>query len=30
MLQGLLRNGSDVVYDVRRRVLAFGTTPIGH
>jgi hypothetical protein len=30
VLQGLLRNGNDVVYDVGRRVLAFGTTAVGH
>ncbi len=30
VLQGLLRNGSGVVYDVGRRVLAFGTTAVGH
>ncbi len=29
VLQALLARGSDVVYDVRRRVLAFGTTAVG-
>jgi hypothetical protein len=29
VLRGLLRHGSDVAYDVRRRVLMFGTTPSG-
>jgi hypothetical protein len=30
VLQGLLRNQKDVAYDVGRRVLMFGTTPVGH
>lgn len=30
VLQGLLRKQKDVVYDVGRRVLMFGTTPVGH
>jgi hypothetical protein len=29
VLQGLLRKQKDVVYDVGRRVLMFGTTPVG-
>lgn len=29
VLQELLRHGSDVHYDVGRRVLMFGTTPVG-
>ncbi len=28
-LQGLLSTASDVYYDVARRVLMFGTTPVG-
>lgn len=30
VLRGLLAHGSDVAYDVERRVLMFGTTPVGH
>jgi len=30
VLRGLLGGGSDVAYDVGRRVLMFGTTPVGH
>ncbi len=30
VLRGLLGHGSDVAYDVQRRVLMFGTTPVGH
>ena len=30
VLQGLLRKQKDVVYDVGRRVLMFGTAPVGH
>ena len=30
VLQGLLRKQRDVAYDVGRRVLMFGTTPVGH
>ena len=30
VLQGLLRTQKDVAYDVGRRVLMFGTTPVGH
>ena len=30
VLQGLLRKQQDVAYDVGRRVLMFGTTPVGH
>ena len=30
VLQGLLRKQKDVAYDVGRRVLMFGTTPVGH
>ncbi len=30
VLRGLLTHGSDVAYDVSRRVLMFGTTPVGH
>jgi hypothetical protein len=30
VLRGLLGYGDDVAYDVRRRVLMFGTTPVGH
>jgi hypothetical protein len=30
VLQELLRHGSDVTYDVGRRVLMFGTTSVGH
>ena len=30
VLRGLLARGSDVAYDVRRRVLMFGTTPVAH
>ena len=30
VLQGLLRKQKDVAYDVSRRVLMFGTTPVGH
>ncbi len=29
VLQGLLRKQKDVAYDVGRRVLMFGTTPVG-
>ena len=29
VLQELLRNADDVTYDVGRRVLMFGTTPVG-
>ena len=29
VLRGLLRNSTDVHYDVGRRVLMFGTTPVG-
>jgi hypothetical protein len=29
VLQGLLRHNSDVMFDVRRRVLMFGTAPVG-
>jgi hypothetical protein len=29
VLQELLRHGTDVHYDVGRRVLMFGTTPVG-
>jgi hypothetical protein len=30
VLRGLLAHGSDVAYDVQRRVLMFGTTAVGH
>jgi hypothetical protein len=30
VLHELLRHGEDVNYDVGRRVLMFGTTPVGH
>lgn len=30
VLRGLLAHGSDVSYDVERRVLMFGTTAVGH
>lgn len=30
VLRGLLAHGSDVAYDVQRRVLMFGTTSVGH
>ncbi len=30
VLRGLLAHGSDVAYDVGRRVLMFGTTPVAH
>lgn len=30
VLRGLLSHGSDVAYDVQRRVMMFGTTPVGH
>jgi hypothetical protein len=30
VLQGLLRKQKDVMYDVGRRVLMFGTTAVGH
>lgn len=30
VLQDLLRHQEDVHYDVGRRVLMFGTTPVGH
>ena len=30
VLRGLLARGSDVAYDVGRRVLMFGTTPVAH
>ena len=30
VLQGLLRKQKDVMYDVGRRVLMFGTSPVGH
>jgi hypothetical protein len=30
VLWGLLGHGSDVAYDVQRRVLMFGTEPVGH
>ena len=30
VLQGLLRKQKDVSYDVARRVLMFGTAPVGH
>ncbi len=30
VLRGLLAHGSDVAYDVGRRVLMFGTTSVGH
>ena len=30
VLRGLLAHGSDVSYDVGRRVLMFGTTAVGH
>ncbi|MGH9271795.1 MAG: hypothetical protein ACRDZ2_11030 [Ilumatobacteraceae bacterium] len=30
VLQELLRHGTDVTYDVGRRVLMFGTTAVGH
>jgi hypothetical protein len=29
VLQNLLGHGHDVAYDVQRRVLMFGTTPVG-
>lgn len=29
-LQDLLSSASDVFYDIDRRVLMFGTTPVGH
>jgi hypothetical protein len=30
VLQGLLKRNETVVYDIRRRMLAFGTTAVGH
>jgi hypothetical protein len=30
VLRGLLAHGKDVAYDVKRRVLMFGTTAVGH
>jgi hypothetical protein len=30
VLRGLLAHGSDVAYDIQRRVLMFGTIPVGH
>jgi hypothetical protein len=30
VLRGLLGHGSDIAYDVQRRVLLFGTTAVGH
>ena len=29
VLQGLLKRNKTVVYDIRRRMLAFGTTAVG-
>ncbi|MFP5345524.1 MAG: hypothetical protein ACLGIA_00620 [Actinomycetes bacterium] len=29
VLEGLLRHNKDVHYDIRRRTLMFGTTPVG-
>jgi hypothetical protein len=29
VLQGLLKRSKNIVYDVRRRALIFGTTPVG-
>jgi len=29
VLQGLLKRSQNVVYDVARRTLIFGTTPVG-
>jgi hypothetical protein len=30
VLRGLLAHGSDAAYDIQRRVLMFGTIPVGH
>lgn len=30
VLRGLLAHGSEVAYDIQRRVLMFGTIPVGH
>lgn len=30
VLQNLLSHGTDIAYDVQRRVLLFGTTPVGN
>jgi hypothetical protein len=30
VLQGLLKRNKTAIYDIRRRMLAFGTTAVGH